>query len=270
MTTDDVDDDRCAETLAMVLPDARLSRGKGRNGYASALVVARGDDELATVYGHSARAGEVHIVATSSACDEVVPVLRRLWPVHRVSRVDSAIDLSAAFKTHDAAALAFAERKGLRHELITNSEGGATRYIGGRSSEVRVRLYKKTEQLRALHPEKASEIPDGILRYECQVRPSKRAAKERMSAVSAADVWGAGTWVAEFMAHVIGLDAYGVAMQFHRPSSWVRSLHFLGKQYGPGVARRIEEVGAEQARFEVLAALGLREVEGPLRAGGLL
>lgn len=255
-THDDLDVDLVATKFSAAL-NGHLARGKGRNGYAVAWEVTRGDDVLATVYGHSARAGEVHVSVTGESCDEVVPLLRELWPVHRVSRADSSVDVAGDFDLLDEQALAFVEGRRLKHRLVTDSEGGATRYLGAPSSEVRVRVYKKSEQLRALHPERAGEVPDGIVRYEVQVRPGKREVKQAVSAMHPDDLWGLSEWGTEFAKEALGIDAERTSTHFRRPTSWSKSLHWLGSQYGPSVAERVAEVGLDAARAEVLEALGL-------------
>jgi hypothetical protein len=184
-------------------------------------------------------------------------VLRRMWPAHWISRADSSVDFSADFAELDAVAVAFAEDRGLSFRLVSDSAGGATRYLGAPSSELRVRVYKKSEQLRALHPEAVDSIPDGIVRVELQARPGKRAVKERAATMTADGLWGLGAWSQIFAAQILGFEAERVPTHFRRPSDWTRALHYLGKQYAPMVARRVEEVGSEQARRELLLALGV-------------
>jgi hypothetical protein len=256
VTMDDVDDGRVARALALAL-GARITQGKGRNGYAVCEVIQRGEDVLAQVYGHSARAGEVHIQTSSEACDEVVPVIRRLWPNHRVSRADVAVDFAADFEDLDARAVAFVEDRGVSHRVMKNSDGGATRYLGALSSENTVRVYKKTEQLRAQHPERAAMIPDGIVRVEGVFRPGKRGVKELAARMEPDDFWGFGKWTMAFAVEMLGVDAVRVPTHFRRPSDYTRSLHFVGVQYGPTMIRRAEDVGVEQAIAELLDAVGL-------------
>lgn len=254
-TIDDADDGRVESGLALGL-GASLTRGRGRNGYAVCWAVERGDELLAQVYGHSARAGEVHVVTTSESCDEVVPLIRRRWPEHRVARIDSAVDFEADFDQLDQLALRFAADHGIAFELITNSEGGATRYLGARSSEVRVRVYKKSEQLRALHPER-DDIPDGIVRVELQARPGKRDVKAATATMSADDVWGLGEWSKVFAAEVLAIDAPRTSTHFRRSTEWTRAMHFLGQQWSPMIARRVEAVGLDAVRDELLEVLGI-------------
>jgi hypothetical protein len=199
----------------------------------------------------------VHVTITGAACLELVPVVRRHWPEHRVSRADAALDFRADFDVLDARLVAFADARKIKHESIVNSDGGATRYLGARSSDVRLRLYKKTEQLRALHPERAGEIPDGIVRCELQARPGRREVRERVAPLPADDFWGLGEWSQAIALEVLGLDPVRTPVNFRRPSDWERSVYFLGLQYGPLVRDRAGYKGVDAVRAEVLKALGL-------------
>jgi hypothetical protein len=236
---------------------SEVRAGKGRYGYARADLVVQGEDVLATVYGGSARPGEVHVAITGAACLDLVPVVRRHWPEHRVSRADAALDFLADFDVLDARLVAFAAARKIKHESIVNSDGGATRYLGARSSDVRLRLYKKTEQLRALHPERADQVPAGIVRCELQARPGRRDVRERLAPLPADDLWGLGEWSQAVALDVLGLDPVRTPVNFRRPSDWDRSVHFLGLQYGPLVQRRLAYRSLEETRAEVLKALGL-------------
>lgn len=256
LTADGLDDGRVPAALSLAL-GGHVTKGKGRNGYAVCDVIERDDNVLARVYGHSARFGEVHVVTTGESCDEVVPLLRRLYPGHRVSRADASVDFAASFAALDQRAVAFATKRRLSHRLITDSDGGATRYLGAPSSEMRLRVYKKTEQLRALHPERAADIPDGIVRAELQARPGKREVKQRVATMAADELFGLGEWTRVFALELLGFDAPRVPTHFRRPSDWSRALHFLGRQYAPMVQRRTAEVGVERARAELLEALGV-------------
>lgn len=233
-----------------------IIRGKGHLGYGMCTTIEADGMVIAKVYSGSSRAGEVHVVVSGDACDAVVPYLRERWPEHRVSRADAAMDFKADFDDLDAQALAFAVERKLSYRLVTDSEGGATRYLGSPSSAVMVRLYKKSEQLRKLYPNQAAEVEDGIVRAEIQVRPTTKA-KAGVASMSADDLWGVGKWAQEFARLFLDIEAERVSMNFWRVADWERSMQWLGHQYGPGVTRRIEEVGFERAKAEVLAAVGL-------------
>lgn len=258
LTADGLDEQLVAGQLASAT-GARIERGKPRNGYAVALELVRGDDQLAAVYGRRAGSpdGEVHIVTTSESCDELVPILRTKYPDHRVSRADSSLDVRSDFAGLDDALVAIATGRGLSHRLVTDSSGGATRYVGAPSSEIRVRLYRKSEQLRALHPERAQTIPDGIVRFELQARPGKREVKAAVAGMSPADVWGLSQWSQLVADELLGVEAPRVSTHFRRPSEYSRSLYWLGEFYGRTIRDRAAEVGRDQAVAELLKAVGL-------------
>ncbi|MGZ0214357.1 MAG: hypothetical protein ACKVI4_17895, partial [Actinomycetales bacterium] len=251
-----IDDGRIALNLAVTL-SARITPGKARNGYAQCEVIERDGAVLAQVYGRSARSGEVHITVTSDACDEVVPILRAKYPEHRVSRADVAVDFATDFAALDDSALSFATQRNLSHRLFTSSDGGATRYIGSPRSEAQLRVYKKSEQLRSLHPESAHTVPDGIVRCELVIKPGKRELKTRVASMSADEVWGLSRWSSEFAGMVLGFTPERVPTHFRRPTDWARALHFLSTQYSPSVAKRVADVGLVQTQRELLEALGI-------------
>lgn len=253
-TFDRLDDGRVPAGLALALGGS-VVRGKARNGYAAAWDVLVGGDVLASVYGHSAREGEVHVQASGSGCDPVVPVLRRLWPTHRLSRVDSSLDFRADFSQLDLVAVDFAAQRSLRHRLVTDSEGGATRYIGAPSSEVRVRIYKKSEQLRQAFPEQADTVPDGVVRAEVQVRPGKRDVKAAAARLAPDDVWGMAQWTSDLAGSLLGFQPARLTTHYRRVSDHARILAVLGLQYGPAFGRRVDEVGRAIAVEEFVAAL---------------
>jgi len=261
MTFDGEDDGRELMLLSAAL-GVRPIAARGRNGYAAAQAFDRAGVRLCVVYGSSARAGELHIEVQGGACDELVPVLRRLWPEHRVSRLDVAVDMFASFDTLDAACLAAVESSGVRHSLIVNSEGGATRYLGSPKSEVRVRVYKKSEQLIALRPHLAHEVVAGIVRAEVQVRPSKREVKARAATLSPAACWGFAQWSKTIAAAVLGFDAERTVTSVNASSDWRRIRHYMQRQYGPAVAKRALEVGTVAMAAELLELFKLEQLEG--------
>lgn len=233
-----------------------LAEGRTAYGYAVCWEIVRDERCLCRVFGKGHTRDEVHLQVTSSSCVEVVPVIRRLFPAHRVSRVDACIDVREDFDRLDEFVTAVASESGVYQELIVNTLGGATRYLGSRQSPVRARLYKKSEELRARHPEAASEVPDGIVRFEVEVRPHSRK-KADFAEMSPADVFGASRWTRTLLSRIFDLDVEPVHLSFRRPTSWQRTLSTLGRQYGPSVRQRAARVGTAAALDELKAAFGL-------------
>lgn len=254
-TFEDLDDGRVPVHLSIML-DADVTWSRGKLGYAHCATIEREERTLVRVYSGSARPGEVHVVTSGDACDRVVPLLRRTWPEHRVSRADSAMDFLADFEEIDGRALAFAQKRGLSFRLVTDSDGGATRYLGSPRSDVMVRVYKKSEEMKQRHPAQAAEVPEGVVRAELQVRPPSKV-KAAVASMSSDDLWGLGQWCRDFAAGFLDIEAERVPTHFWQASDWSRALHWLGHQYAPATQRRVEQVGRDQALAEVLEALGL-------------
>lgn len=255
-TLDAPEDGRVTLRLAAALR-ASVTPGKGRNGYARGEHLERDGMTLLSVYSGSPRLGEYHLTTTSESCDEVVPVIRERY-LHRVSRADSAVDFQADWAPLDAQVLDFAQRKGLSYRLVTDSAGGATRYVGSPRSEVQVRVYRKTEQLRAVYGAAAAHVPEGIVRAEVQVRPGKRPTKELLACSSPDDAWGYARWSGELASELLALDAERTRTHFARESSWSRTSRVLAEQYGRLIRDRAEAVGAEVALAELAEIFGLK------------
>lgn len=228
-----------------------VTTGKGRYGYALCSAIDREGRVIARVFTRSKTPGEVHLAVTGESCDEVVPLVREWWPDHRVSRCDVAVDWCTDFELLDERVQKFAEDRGMKHSLFTSSDGGATRYIGSKKSEMFARVYKKSEELRSKYPDQADEVPDGIVRAEIVVRPKSRN-KAALASLPPEAVYGLSKWGKAFAAEFADIDAERIKVSFTQVSDWERIRDTLFAQYGPSVRRRAELVGVEQARAELL------------------
>lgn len=56
---------------------------------------------------------------------------------------------------------------------------------------------------------------------------------------------------------MLAIDAPRVSTHFRRPSDYSRALFYLGRQYGPLIQRRADQIGRQEAVNEVLEALQL-------------
>jgi hypothetical protein len=249
-TFEDLDPEGVAVAIAKRLGGS-VAVQKGRNGYALCAVVQADDRVIARVLYRSKRVAEVHVEVTGEACDDVVPIIRKLWSVHKVSRCDVALDFAADFDQLDVLVLAFAEGRGLKHRLFTNSDGGATRYVGARGSETSMRVYKKSEELRAMYPQQAHEVPDGIVRVELIVKVHSKM-KGRLCSMEPGAMFGLSKWGRAFALEFLKVDAERVPTHFREITDWTRLVGQLVYQYGPAIQRRVSEVGREQVREELL------------------
>jgi len=233
-----------------------ITTGRGRYGYAECAAVEKDGRVLARVFTRSRMPGEVHVVVTGESCDQVVPLVRGFWPDHRVSRVDVSLDWVTSFEELDVLVEAFAEDRGMNHSLFTSSDGGATRYIGSKKSEMFARVYKKSEELRSKYPNQVEEIPDGIVRAEIVLRP-KSSRKALVASLEPEQVYGMSKWGQAFALQFAGIDSERIKVGFKEVSDWQRICDTLFHQYAPSVQRQVEQVGFDQVQTDALEALGL-------------
>ena len=201
---------------------------KGLYGYTQGV-------ELKGVLAGSVRvfwsAKDVHVQATSEAAESIVEVLRRVWPLHLVSRADVAYDVvePGSFerlygRVHE---LARTPRHGGKVSTSTVGDwidgiDGRTLYAGGVSSRVRVRVYEKGKEQRAKDP--GSKAPDDWTRTEWQLRPSsgQKAWLAQASKVEALGLSPFGAVVAE---DLLGVEvvAVGNTLRFasQDPAYWM-------------------------------------------------
>jgi hypothetical protein len=141
--------------------------------------------------------GDVHVQATSAAAEAVVPILRKWWPDHTVSRADVAWDVVEAggfdrlyAKVHELAR-AGAGTGGRKVSTSTagdwlDREAGRTFYAGGTSSRLRVVVYEKGHEQLAKDPncgartewtrvEPPPDVRSEGVALACDARRSRRA-----------------------------------------------------------------------------------------------
>lgn len=251
-----------AEHLGVIF-GAEKRPAAGRWGYARGSELVSDETVSATVYTGSARADETHVVISGASCDRVVPVIRNLWPRHAVSRADSALDCFADFDRLDADVLRFARDHGIKYRLVTDSDGGATRYLGAPSSTAMLRVYKKSEQLRSkLTAPAAARVPDGVVRFELQVRPGKAAQKAATATMTADDLWGFTKWGKQFAESFLALDVERAEIAPVTPSTWSKALYWLQQQYGAQIRARAADVGTAALLAELQEAFELDTCPG--------
>lgn len=237
--------------------EMKIEHCKGRTGYRRGEVwKSSGEDRLATLLlgGYGDSEGTFNLQVSSDLCDQVVPILRRFE--HRVSRVDSAIDFYGSWQEWKTVTVDFGKLFNVRRRVITDSKlGGGTVYLGSPSSQTQMRLYDKSAELKNKFPERAGEIPEGLIRAELQVRPAKDV-KKQASAWSPADCWAyASKWSRKFANDVLKVETAEYETRHRQLSIYENALKALGKQYGGTFARRSLEVGEDQALEEIFLAL---------------
>lgn len=261
-----------AETVAHVLGSTlgagELDTGKGLHGYAASYLVKRRGETLARVLW-GGKNGNPHVIASSAATDEVLPVVRAAWAGHHlVTRLDSAQDFDApdAFVQLRALMLAQAERSRLSVQEVQSTVNGVlsrTVYLGSPSSRVRVRLYEKGQMMR----QQGGEAPEGWVRLEAQLRPDSPAAREAATDLDPLGAWGLSSWTRDLAAAAFGADVPRVHMQVKREPDYARALFYLERQYGDILRRALAVEGSWDAVGRLVGVLDTRGNPVPPNVG---
>ena len=219
--------------LTRDLPGCTEARtvGRGGNGYleCTSFLNQRGGE-----LGRMMSGGNQHpnFRASSDRAPAAATVVRRIWPRHRVTRMDVAIDFTGegAFDHLHDLARGVVERSRLRSGLLFQPDlldRGRTYRIGSPASPVMARLYEK-----GLHEGTRGRREDpNWTRLELQVRPQK-AAKDAFASVSEREAWGASRWAARLLEEVTGSGVERIVVNPPNETEWERTQAALVKQYG--------------------------------------
>lgn len=238
------------------------SEGKGFHTFENRHAIK--DDsgsEVAAIQWGGQQGDRVMIEVKGEATPGVVDELRKRWPAHRVTRVDSCADFDhpGAFeRLFDSCKRVVQQRKlyaERRGDWDLHPELGRTYMMGSYASAVRCRLYEKGRQ-----PEYRHLGRDNWARLEVQARPAK-AAKEAYSALSPVDVWGASRWTRELAQDVLEghIDPHPAGTTY-RLTERDSALRWMCKQYGVHLTSLAGDLGG-WAELGLTLQEMLRELE---------
>lgn len=235
------------ELLGSIAPDGEVVEGKGRHNYHQSFTVNDREGQRVAVVLCGGPNGDPNVTASGPVCDSFVPFVRERWPVHRVTRADVAEDFAGegVYEHLEGVCRAVAAAHNVKGRAIVPDqlEDGRTYYMGAPTSDVRVRLYDKTAEVRRhLAPAQAALVPDHRVRLEAQVRPRKEW-KEAASQLEPRTFWGFAGWTRELAAKALALEVERITMQAGRETDYDRALRFLITQYGPTLQRMHAEHG---------------------------
>lgn len=234
-------------TLGGVLEPAR-----GLNGYERSMIVKRDGETLARVF-YGGCNGWPNVLASGAQTDDVAPVVRCAWPVHEVTRMDSAQDFvsEGGYDMVRGALVAVHESSGISKREIESTVNGVrsrTIYLGSPSSRVQVRLYEKGM---FEHQLGNAEADAGWFRLEAQIRPTGEA-RRKAAEVDASEAWGFSPWTRELAAVVLQLDVERVTMQLKREPDYMRAIEALRRQYTATLEKALEVEGSWDAVGKLL------------------
>jgi hypothetical protein len=246
--------DDVLDVLQDLAPGLSVSHDRGAHGYAHAAVLGSRQDGPAARIWHGGSHEYPHAVLTGEWAQPGAELIRAAFPAHSVTRVDVREDYTdeGAFDTIQphllAAAAAHRVKVGTAGDHLLTMKG-RTVYLGATSSNVRMRLYDKREELLSKLPPggvarheayaKLGPMPDHWARLEAQIRPHTKEAKQQFASIEPVDALGSSAWMREVWRAVAGLDLKPVQVgRGWRQSDDERAYRYLLAQYG-GVLRRL-------------------------------
>lgn len=196
---------------------------------------------------------ELHLQATGAAAERFVPLIRRTWPEHAVSRADVALDVDYAgsfeklYRRVHELALQPSARGGRRVGTSVagdwlEGQRGRTFYAGGASSRGRVVVYEKGHEQLQRDPECGASVD--WTRVEWRLRPDTDQ-KTWLATASPAEALGLTTFGALVARELLDEEvlALGSALRFasQDPAYW------MAKQYRRTL-QQLLELPPEQLR----------------------
>jgi hypothetical protein len=254
--------DDVIELLHDLAPGLSLSHGRGAHGFEHAAILGSITDGQAARIWHGGSHEYPHAVLSGEWAQPGAELIRAAWPEHSVSRLDVREDFTdeGAFDAIQPQLLAAAKA----HRVQVGTAGdhllrmkGRTCYLGAPSSNVRMRLYDKREEVLSKLPgfgerrhqafARLQPFPDHWARLEAQIRPKTKLAKQVFASIEPVDALGCTEWMREIWKGVAGLELKPVQVgRGWRQSDDERAYRYLLAQYG-GVLRRMH---ADQGSWE--------------------
>lgn len=189
------------------IEDFNRKEERGFNHYSSSLACYTPENTLLFRLLWSSDSS-LHLISSGGRSAVVSRVLRRLVPLHYVTRVDSAIDFVGEDRFSELVERAeyvrektFVYGKKISTTMIQQDRetAGKTFYLGSMSSETLMRIYDKAVEQRAKLPKHLrADVPPVWSRCEVVARPKDKERRLFLSRCDASDVWQSSDSVAEF------------------------------------------------------------------------
>lgn len=250
-TLDD-DPDHVLENLCRGLDMASVRPCRGINSYLRGAEVYRSQDRpLARVYW-GGNPG-THVLISGADCPEVVPVLRRYHPSHRVTRLDVCEDFEAPSFFNDITKelIDFAIKNDLTIDTRGDWERGKARtlYIGAAESAVRLVVYEKG------YEQGQGDSRPYWVRVEARLRPQGADSRSRLALKSPKECLGAG-WLPHAFDYIDWLEVEPLRVgKVWRSRDTDRARLHLVKQYAGTLTGWAEELGSWEELGRTLSRL---------------
>lgn len=237
---------------------ARVHERAPRHGYQRGVTFVGGapgeDFQLAVGNFGDNAGGWQHIEASGDNAPAFAGLARRLFPGHRVTRIDACEDFFApgSYSALAAVCLAFAREMGPKFKCrafgdprLEDDPDGRSLILGSRSSAVSYMLYEKGKQTGS-HLVKP-ELADWV-RSELRVRPENDA-RYRAASMEPLQAWGMSRWSRGLLRDINGLEVPKVDMRQHKLQDCERSFFWMVKQFSPSIQAFCELHGYSRQDF---------------------
>ncbi|TKC77253.1 replication initiation factor [Trinickia terrae] len=222
-----------------------MRQGRGHHGFESRVGLRDETGSEAAAVAWGGEHGDLVMVEVKGLPSrEVVPAIRKRYPEHAVTRVDSAYDLDKPGAWEDLLREVVDVKDqfrlwGEKRGDWDRPEDGRTMYLGAPTSVVRTRLYEKGKQKEY----RGLGHPDWV-RLEVQIRPKKEA-REVYNGLEPLEVWGASPFTRELAARVLKRELNPFpAGTVRRRTSDEAALRHMCYQYAPHLLRLAADVGS--------------------------
>lgn len=244
----------CQALLKAIGPDVQRRPGRGMWSYLHSETLELEGEPAARIF-YGGRNPQPNVSSTGDHGPALAAVLRTVFPAHRVTRCDVALDMRGEGVFDDVVARmgTIGRRHQLKGErwLPDDLDDGTTYYLGSRKSPIRVRCYEKGKQLFKLTGDAVWKSMFDWTRLEIQVRPEKDF-KSAAATMQPEQFWGCTPWTRQLVSEVVELNPEPVAMKPSRISDHERAMRHLVQQYGPTLLRQLKRLGTPQAFLDDL------------------
>lgn len=201
--------DNLLEAVVSDIEDCEIRVAKGPAQYERTMGVFLPNDPeplMIVSYGGNGNA-DPYFQSKGHHAHQVFEAMRKHFPVHKVTRMDVAVDFikDGVYSEISGFMAAIHQTKGIMTRTINHDvpDMGRTHYLGARASRVMIRLYEKDKQLESM----GKSFRVGHVRLEMEVKPKGRADKTKWATVSLEQAWGASPTSAKLIADVLSIGA---------------------------------------------------------------
>ena len=243
------------ELLAQLPEGTKQATGNGFNSYKQRVDLHTDEGEVLATVMFGGVNPHPNVKASGDSAAYVAGVLRRVFPDHRVSRLDVAIDMRGDGLFDEVVRLMSGTGRDHRlkgEKIIPDDlDDGSTYYLGSRASPLRVRCYEKGKQLFKFTGDPVWRLFFDWTRLELQVRPEK-SFKGAAATMEPEAFWGCAAWTRDLAAGALAMNPEPVTMKPTRIADHERAMRALTAQYGATILRQVSKLGSWEAFAEDL------------------